>query len=141
MPVRNNSGERTEEIWERIVENIAERGTGDFIINGDFNAETEAWIDKTGRTPEEEDMIYQGITEDLKLIASITEDYTFERAQTQIDNILVTIGLVLTLTEARVTAGVREKDHKMVIAALAWGIKGGKVIQGAGLCTPLDYKA
>eukprot|EP00965_Chrysotila_dentata_P145356 4800318-Pleurochrysis_carterae.AAC.1 len=30
------------------------------------------------------------------------------------------------LYEAQVTTGVREKDHKLVMAALAWEIKGGR---------------
>eukprot|EP00965_Chrysotila_dentata_P243803 6205619-Pleurochrysis_carterae.AAC.1 len=88
MPVRDNKAEKTEEIWEALTKDIAERGTRKFIVNGDFNAETEAWISRSGKTQKEEDVIYQGFLEDLNLVASITEDYTFERAQTQIDNIL-----------------------------------------------------
>eukprot|EP00965_Chrysotila_dentata_P149304 4930967-Pleurochrysis_carterae.AAC.1 len=88
MPVRDNKAEKTEEIWEALTQDITEGGTRNFIVNGDFNAETEAWISKSGKTQKEEDVIYQGILEDLNLVASITEDYTFERAQTQIDNIL-----------------------------------------------------
>eukprot|EP00965_Chrysotila_dentata_P181371 5986157-Pleurochrysis_carterae.AAC.1 len=60
MPVRENKAEKTEEIWETLMQNITERGTRNFIVNGDFNAETEAWINKTGRTQKEEDIIYQG---------------------------------------------------------------------------------
>eukprot|EP00965_Chrysotila_dentata_P041704 1382916-Pleurochrysis_carterae.AAC.1 len=126
MPVRENKAEKTEEIWEALTQKITERGTRNFIVNGDFNAETEAWINKTGRTQKEEDVIYQGVLEDLNLVACVTEDHTFERAQTQIDNILIPIELVHNLKEAHVTTGVREKDHKLVIAALAWEMKGGK---------------
>eukprot|EP00965_Chrysotila_dentata_P213544 6187681-Pleurochrysis_carterae.AAC.2 len=103
-----------------------DRGTRNFIVNGDFNAETEAWINRTGRIQKEEEVIFQGILEDLNLVTSVTEDYTFERAQTQIDNILVPIELIHNLKEAHVTTGVREKDHKLVIATLAWEMKGGK---------------
>eukprot|EP00965_Chrysotila_dentata_P041610 1379725-Pleurochrysis_carterae.AAC.1 len=113
MPVRENKAEKTEEIWEALTGKIAERGTRNFIINGDFNAGTEAWINKTGRIPKEEDIIYQGILEDTNLIASITEDYTFERAQTQIDNILIPVEIIHNLKEAHVTTGVREKDHRL----------------------------
>eukprot|EP00965_Chrysotila_dentata_P050521 1674257-Pleurochrysis_carterae.AAC.1 len=126
MPVRDNKAEKTEEIWEALTQDITERGTKNFIVNGDFNAESEAWISKSGKTQKEEDVIYQGFLEDLNLVASITEDYTFKRAQTQIDNILVPIELIHNLKEAYTTTGVREKDHKMVIAALAWEMKGGK---------------
>eukprot|EP00965_Chrysotila_dentata_P041750 1384779-Pleurochrysis_carterae.AAC.1 len=70
---------------------VTENGNRNFIINGDFNAESEAWIQKNGKTQKEEDIIYQGILEDMNLIASITEDHTFERGQTQIDNILVPV--------------------------------------------------
>eukprot|EP00965_Chrysotila_dentata_P096145 3176441-Pleurochrysis_carterae.AAC.1 len=59
MPVRNNNGERIEEIWDKVMKDVTERGTRDFLINEDFNAETEAWINKTGRTQKEEDVIYQ----------------------------------------------------------------------------------
>eukprot|EP00965_Chrysotila_dentata_P030144 1003765-Pleurochrysis_carterae.AAC.1 len=131
MPVRENKAEKTEEIWEALTQKIMERGTRNFIVNGDFNAETEAWINKTGRTQKEEDIIYQGILEDINLVASVTEDYTFERSQTQIDNILIPIELVHNLKEAHVTTGVRGKDHKLVIATLAWEMKGGK-----GGCRP-----
>eukprot|EP00965_Chrysotila_dentata_P164700 5437938-Pleurochrysis_carterae.AAC.1 len=120
MPVRNNNGERIEEIWEKVMTDVSERGTRNFIINGDFNAETEAWIQKTGKTQKEEDVIYQGVLEDMNVIACITEDHTFERGQTQIDNILVPVELIRTLREAHTAMGVREKDHKMVIASLAW---------------------
>eukprot|EP00965_Chrysotila_dentata_P001984 64806-Pleurochrysis_carterae.AAC.1 len=60
----------------------------------------------------------------MDLIASITEDHTFERGQTQIDNILVPVELIHTLKEAHRATGVREKDHKMVMASLAWGTWG-----------------
>eukprot|EP00965_Chrysotila_dentata_P256409 6212529-Pleurochrysis_carterae.AAC.1 len=126
MPVRNNKAERTEEIWETIVQDITNRGTRNFIINGDFNAETEAWITKNGRTQKEEDVVYQGVIEDLNLVASVTEDYTFERAQTQIDNILVPVELIHNLEAAYATTGVREKDHKMVMAIFAWEMQGGR---------------
>eukprot|EP00965_Chrysotila_dentata_P016924 561183-Pleurochrysis_carterae.AAC.1 len=126
MPVRDNKAEKTEEIWEALTQNITERGTRNFIINGDFNAETEAWINRHEKIQKEEDVIYQGFLEDLNMVASITEDYTFERAKTQIDNILVPIELIHNLKEAHVTTGVREKDHTLVIAALAWEMKGGK---------------
>eukprot|EP00965_Chrysotila_dentata_P004564 148340-Pleurochrysis_carterae.AAC.1 len=88
MPVRDKKAEKTEEIWEALTQDITERGTRNFIINGDFKAQTEAWISRSGKTQKEEDVIYQGFLEDLNMVASITEDYTFERAQTQIDNIL-----------------------------------------------------
>eukprot|EP00965_Chrysotila_dentata_P194812 6176598-Pleurochrysis_carterae.AAC.3 len=118
MPVRDNKAEKTEEIWEALTRNIKERGTRNFIVNGDFNAETEAWMNRTGKTQKEKDVIYQGVMEDLNLVASVTEDYTFERAQTQIDNILVPIELIHNLKEAHVTTWVRERDHKLVMAAL-----------------------
>eukprot|EP00965_Chrysotila_dentata_P046470 1544392-Pleurochrysis_carterae.AAC.1 len=111
MPDRDNKAERTEEIWEALMQDITERGTRNFNINGDFNAETETWI---------------RVIEDLNLVPSVTEDYTFERAQTQIDNILIPIELIHNLTEAYATTGVREKDHKMVMAAFTWEMKGGK---------------
>eukprot|EP00965_Chrysotila_dentata_P066739 2209690-Pleurochrysis_carterae.AAC.1 len=105
MPVRDNKAKKTEEIWEALTQDITERGTRNFIVNGDFNAETEAWISRSGKIQKEEDVIYQGSLEDLNLVASITEDYTFERAQTQIDNILVPIELIHNLKEAHVTTG------------------------------------
>eukprot|EP00965_Chrysotila_dentata_P061476 2035998-Pleurochrysis_carterae.AAC.2 len=126
MPVRDNKAERNEEIWGALTQNITERGTRNFIINGDFNTETETWISETGRAQKEEDVIYQGIIEHLNLVPCVTEDYTFERAKTQMDNILIPIELIHNLAGAYVTTGMREKDHKMVMAALAWGMKGGK---------------
>eukprot|EP00965_Chrysotila_dentata_P175197 5783246-Pleurochrysis_carterae.AAC.1 len=120
MPVRENKAEKTEVIWSALLQDIMETGNRNFIINGDFNAETETWISKSGRTQKEGDVIYQGFIEDLNLVASVTEDYTFERAQTQIDNILVPIKLIHNLKEAHTSTGVREKDHKMVMATLAW---------------------
>eukprot|EP00965_Chrysotila_dentata_P223601 6193670-Pleurochrysis_carterae.AAC.1 len=75
----------------------------------------------------EEDVAYQGAIEDLNLTASITEDHTYERAQTQIDKTLVPVELVHTLREAH-TATTR--DHKMVLARLAWGAKGGRGRRG-----------
>eukprot|EP00965_Chrysotila_dentata_P199328 6179311-Pleurochrysis_carterae.AAC.2 len=48
------------------------------------------------------------------------------RAKTQIDNILVPIELIHTFKEAHVATGVREKDHRMVMASLGWGVKCGK---------------
>eukprot|EP00965_Chrysotila_dentata_P113170 3739531-Pleurochrysis_carterae.AAC.1 len=95
------------------MQDITVRGNRNFIVNGDFNAETETWINRTGKTQKEEDVIYQGVIEDLNLAASIPEDYTFERAQTQIDNILLPIELIHNLKEAHVTTRVREKDHKL----------------------------
>eukprot|EP00965_Chrysotila_dentata_P094086 3109758-Pleurochrysis_carterae.AAC.1 len=92
MPVRDNKAERTEEIWNALMQDITERG----------------------------------VIEDLNLIASVTEDFTFERVQTQIDNILVPIELIHNLKEAHTSTGVREKDHKIVMATLAWELKGGK---------------
>eukprot|EP00965_Chrysotila_dentata_P187188 6171976-Pleurochrysis_carterae.AAC.1 len=80
MPVRNNKAERTREIWETIMQDITNRGTRNFIINGDFNAETEAWISKNGRSQKEEDVVYQGVIENVNLVASVTKDYTFEKA-------------------------------------------------------------
>eukprot|EP00965_Chrysotila_dentata_P066599 2205839-Pleurochrysis_carterae.AAC.1 len=126
MPVRNNKAERTDEIWESIMQDITIRGNRNFIINGDFNAETEAWMSKNGRTQKEEDVIFQEVIEDLNLVASVTEDYTFERAQTQIDDILVPAELIHNLEAAYATTGVREKDHKMVMAVFAWEMKGGR---------------
>eukprot|EP00965_Chrysotila_dentata_P114212 3775440-Pleurochrysis_carterae.AAC.1 len=120
MPVRNNDGGRAEAIWERVMEDITDRGNKNFVINGDFNAETEAWIKNNGRTQLEEDVIYQGAIDDLNLIASIAEDYTFERARTQVDNILIPIELLHTLQTAHTATGVREKDHRTVVARLAW---------------------
>eukprot|EP00965_Chrysotila_dentata_P237656 6202042-Pleurochrysis_carterae.AAC.3 len=61
IPVRNNNGERIEEIWEKMMTDVKERRTRNFIINGDFNAETEAWIQKTGKTQKEEDVMYHGV--------------------------------------------------------------------------------
>eukprot|EP00965_Chrysotila_dentata_P147833 4879801-Pleurochrysis_carterae.AAC.1 len=124
MPVRDNKAERTEEIWNGLMKDVTDRRNRNFIINGDFNAETETWISKSGRTQKEEDIIYQGVIEDLNLVASVTEDYTFERAHTQIDNILVPIELIHNHKEAYTSTGVREKDHKMVMATLTWGMKG-----------------
>eukprot|EP00965_Chrysotila_dentata_P218791 6190770-Pleurochrysis_carterae.AAC.1 len=72
----------------------------------------------------EEDVVFQGVIEDLNLITSITKDYTFERARTQIDNILVPIELPHTLQTAHTATGVREKDHRLVVARLAWEVKG-----------------
>eukprot|EP00965_Chrysotila_dentata_P078476 2585646-Pleurochrysis_carterae.AAC.3 len=83
-------------------------------------------ICKTGRTQKEENVIYHGVIEDLHLIVSVTEDHTFERAQTQIDIVLVPIELIYNLKEAYTTTGVRERDQMMVMVALAWGMKGGK---------------
>eukprot|EP00965_Chrysotila_dentata_P095815 3167230-Pleurochrysis_carterae.AAC.2 len=59
MPVRDNKAEKTEEIWEALMQDITERGTRNFIVNGDFNAETEAWINRTGKIQKEEDVIFQ----------------------------------------------------------------------------------
>eukprot|EP00965_Chrysotila_dentata_P081354 2686616-Pleurochrysis_carterae.AAC.1 len=136
MPVRNNKTEKTEEIWEALTRDITDKGNRNFVINGDFNAETEAWIHKTGRVQKEEDVIYQGIREDLSLVPSITEEYTFERARTQIDNVLIPIELIHNLKAAYTSPGVlkaaytspgvREKDHKMVMVVFAWGMKGDK---------------
>eukprot|EP00965_Chrysotila_dentata_P015759 521545-Pleurochrysis_carterae.AAC.1 len=75
MPVRDNKAEKTEEIWQTVMRDVTGSGHRNFIITGDFNAETEAWINKTGRTQKEEDVIYQGVIEDLNLIASVTEDF------------------------------------------------------------------
>eukprot|EP00965_Chrysotila_dentata_P147960 4884016-Pleurochrysis_carterae.AAC.7 len=36
MLVRNNKGGRVKDIWEKVMEDIAYRGTRNFIINGDF---------------------------------------------------------------------------------------------------------
>eukprot|EP00965_Chrysotila_dentata_P103497 3416320-Pleurochrysis_carterae.AAC.1 len=74
----------------------------------------------------EEDLVYPGVIEDMNLIASITEDYTFERAQTQIDNILVQIELLRTLQTVYMTTGVRGKDHELVVAEFAWEAEGEK---------------
>eukprot|EP00965_Chrysotila_dentata_P184589 6093432-Pleurochrysis_carterae.AAC.1 len=126
MPVRNNKTEKTEEIWEALTQEITDRGNRNFVITGDFNAETEVWIHKTGRTQKEEDVIYQGVIEDLNLVPSVTEEYTFERARTQIDNVLIPIELIHNLKAAYTSTGVREKDHKMVMAVFAWGMKGDK---------------
>eukprot|EP00965_Chrysotila_dentata_P051168 1695996-Pleurochrysis_carterae.AAC.1 len=126
MPARDNKAERTEEIWNTLMQDITERGNRNFIVNGDFNAETEAWISKTGRTQKEEDVIYKGVIEDLNLVASVTKNYTFKKAQTQVDNILVPIELIHNLKEAYASTGVWEKDHKIVMATLAWGMKGGR---------------
>eukprot|EP00965_Chrysotila_dentata_P092512 3053034-Pleurochrysis_carterae.AAC.1 len=126
MPVRNNKTEKIEEIWEALTQDITDRGNRNFVINGDFNAETEAWISKTGRSQKEEDVIYQEVIEDLNLVPSVTEEYTFERAQTQIDNVLIPIELLHNLKAAYTSTGVREKDHKMVLAVLAWDTKGEK---------------
>eukprot|EP00965_Chrysotila_dentata_P076618 2529713-Pleurochrysis_carterae.AAC.1 len=105
------------------MQEVTDRGTRNFIINGDFNAETEVWLGKNGKPQKGEDVIYQGVIEDLNLIPSLTEDYTFERARTQIDNILVPTELIHSLKEAFATTGVREKDHKMVMASFTWGEK------------------
>eukprot|EP00965_Chrysotila_dentata_P202510 6181167-Pleurochrysis_carterae.AAC.2 len=86
------------------------------------NAETGAWIGKTEKIQMEEDAVYQGVIEDLNLVASITEDYTFKQAQTQIDNILVPNELLHTLQTAFTATRVREKDHKMIVARLAWEV-------------------
>eukprot|EP00965_Chrysotila_dentata_P185905 6137636-Pleurochrysis_carterae.AAC.1 len=126
MPVRKNDGGQVEVIWEKVMEDVAYRGSREFIMNGDFNAETDSWIKKNGRKQMEEDVMFQGILEDLNLITCITEDYTFERARTQIDNILVPIELLHTLQTAYTTTGVREKDHKLVVASLAWEVQGDK---------------
>eukprot|EP00965_Chrysotila_dentata_P033089 1102113-Pleurochrysis_carterae.AAC.1 len=124
MPVRKNDGKCVEDIWENVMEEITCRGTRNFVICGDFNAETEAWIKRNGRTPMEEDEVYQGVLEDLNLITSITNEYTFERARTQIDNILIPIELLHNLQTAHTATGVREKDHRLVLARLAWEVKG-----------------
>eukprot|EP00965_Chrysotila_dentata_P225766 6194971-Pleurochrysis_carterae.AAC.2 len=124
MPVRSNKGDRVEEIWEKVVMDITYRGSRKFMINGDFNAETEAWIEKTGREHTKEDVAYQGVIEGLNLITAITEDYTFERADTQIDNILIPVKRLHILQAAYTTTGVREKDHKMVVAELAREVEG-----------------
>eukprot|EP00965_Chrysotila_dentata_P176859 5841195-Pleurochrysis_carterae.AAC.1 len=126
MPIRNNKTEKIEEIWGTLTQDITDKGNRNFVINGDFNAETEAWISKTGRSQKEEDVIYQGFIEDLNLVPSVTEEYTFERARTQIDNVLIPIELLHNLKAAYTSTGVREKDHKMVLAVLEWGMKGDK---------------
>eukprot|EP00965_Chrysotila_dentata_P020900 691833-Pleurochrysis_carterae.AAC.1 len=126
MPIRNNKTEKIEEIWGALTQDITDKGSRNFVINGDFNAETEAWISKTGRSQMEEDVIYQGVIEDLNLVPSVTEEYTFERARTQIDNVLIPIELLRNLKAAFTSTGVREKDHRMVLAVLEWGTKGDK---------------
>eukprot|EP00965_Chrysotila_dentata_P262532 6214596-Pleurochrysis_carterae.AAC.3 len=113
MPVRKNGGGRVEVIWEKVIKDVMDRGTKSFVINGDFNAETESWIKKSGRIQMVDDVVIQGVIEDLNLITSITKDYTFERARTQIDNILT----------AHTATRVREKDHRLVVARLAWEMK------------------
>eukprot|EP00965_Chrysotila_dentata_P001635 54326-Pleurochrysis_carterae.AAC.1 len=120
MPVRRNEGGRAEAIWETVTEDVTSRGNRNFVIGGDFNAETEAWIKTNERTQMEEDVVFQGMIEDLNLITSITRDHTFERGKTQIDNILIPIELIHTLQTAHTATGVREKDHRLVAARLAW---------------------
>eukprot|EP00965_Chrysotila_dentata_P214801 6188389-Pleurochrysis_carterae.AAC.4 len=55
------------------MEDVTYRGNGNFIINGGFKAETEAWIEKTSREQKKEDIIYQEVVEDLDLTASIVD--------------------------------------------------------------------
>eukprot|EP00965_Chrysotila_dentata_P058541 1942262-Pleurochrysis_carterae.AAC.1 len=126
MPVRKNDGGRAEAIWETVMEDVTRRGTRNFVLCGDFNAETEAWIKKNGRSQMEEDVVFQGTIEDLNLVSCLTTDYTFERARTQIDNILIPIELLHTLQTAHTSTGVREKDHRLILASLAWEVKGEK---------------
>eukprot|EP00965_Chrysotila_dentata_P259283 6213507-Pleurochrysis_carterae.AAC.2 len=126
MPVRRNEGWRAEAIWEKVMEDVTGAGNRNFVISGDFNAETEAWIKRSGRTQMKEDVVFQGVIEDLSLVTSITRDYTFERAKTQIDNILIPIELIHTLQTAHTATGVREKDHRLVVARFAWEVKGEK---------------
>eukprot|EP00965_Chrysotila_dentata_P198794 6179025-Pleurochrysis_carterae.AAC.2 len=126
MPVRINRRRKVDEIWEKVMEDITYRGARNFIINGDFNAETETWIEKMSREQKKEDVAYQGVIEDLDRIAGITEDYTFDWAHTQIDNILIPVELLHTLRAAYTVTGVREKDHRMVVAELAWETEGGR---------------
>eukprot|EP00965_Chrysotila_dentata_P118154 3905229-Pleurochrysis_carterae.AAC.3 len=59
----------------------------------------------SGRTQKKEDVIDQGVIDDLNLIACVTEDFTFETAQTQIDNKLVPIKLIHNLKEAHMSTG------------------------------------
>eukprot|EP00965_Chrysotila_dentata_P132320 4375403-Pleurochrysis_carterae.AAC.1 len=75
MPVRKNDGGRAEAIWETVMEDVTSRGARSFVLCGDFNAETEAWIKKSGRSQMEEDVVFQGIIEDLNLVSCLTTDY------------------------------------------------------------------
>eukprot|EP00965_Chrysotila_dentata_P132026 4364601-Pleurochrysis_carterae.AAC.1 len=73
-----------------------------------------------------EDIVFQGVIEDLDLIAGITEDYTFERAHTQIDNILIPVEMLHTLRATYTAMGVREKDHRIFAAELPWEAEGAR---------------
>eukprot|EP00965_Chrysotila_dentata_P147959 4884016-Pleurochrysis_carterae.AAC.6 len=93
-----------------------------------------------GREQTKEDVAYQGVVEDLDLTASITEDCTFERSRTQIDNILIPVELIHTLRSAYAVTGVREKDHKMVVAESAWETGGRREQTGPQEGTQINSK-
>ena len=103
-----------QDAWESLSDEL-DKIHGEYMIGGDFNAETEAFLRGRGKKERtlSDRMFNSMLTEAGRDLRAMANDATY-RAGTQIDNWIVTPGLANVMGRVHTMPGVCGKDHEIV---------------------------
>ena len=103
-----------QDAWESLSDEL-DKIHGEYMIGGDFNAETEAFLRGRGKKERtlSDRMFNSMLTEAGRDLRAMANDATY-RAGTQIDNWIVTPGLANVMGRVHTMPGVCGKDHEVV---------------------------
>ena len=103
-----------QDAWENLSDEL-DKIHGEYMIGGDFNAETEAFLRGRGKKERtlSDRMFNSMLTEAGRDLRAMANDATY-RAGTQIDNCIVTPGLANVMGRVHTMPGVCGKDHEIV---------------------------
>ena len=103
-----------QDAWESLSDEL-DKIHGEYMIGGDFNAETEAFLRGRGKKERtlSDKMFNSMLTEVGRDLRAMANDATY-RAGTQIDNWIVTPALANVMGRVHIMPGVCGKDHEIV---------------------------
>ena len=103
-----------QDAWESLRDEL-DKIEGEYMIGGDFNAETEAFLRSRGKKERtlSDKMFNSMLTEVGRDLRAMANDATY-RAGTQIDNWIVTPALANVMGRVHTMPGVCGKDHEIV---------------------------
>ena len=103
-----------QDAWESLSDEL-DKVHGEYMIGGDFNAETEAFLRGRGKKERtlSDRMFNRMLTEVGRDLRAMANDATY-RTGTQIDNWIVTPALANVMGRVHTMPGVCGKDHEIV---------------------------
>ena len=124
MPVRQRTATVVRPTWEKLTEAL-DATRGEYMIGGDFNAETEEALRERGaqRATLADRLFQQMLGDGGRELLTMADEATY-RAGTQIDNWVVTSGLASCMGRTSTMPGVCGDDHRAVAVEFFGGVGG-----------------